>query len=131
MYYIALRHFVSPYKHWLCLEIRKGYQFNDARNDLNMNSGRYQFVMIIPDQIFLSFIISFSSTSRDEQKQRLNLFHRFVGGRKSSSMKSVHTNFRVEFSPRWNLLQRKTWPYIQWLNKYFCWIGNPTSKRMT
>jgi len=25
--------------------------------------------MIIPDQIFLSFIISFSSTSRDEQKQ--------------------------------------------------------------
>ena len=45
------------------------YQFNDARNNQKMNSGRYQFVMIIPDQIFLSFIISFSSTSRDEQKQ--------------------------------------------------------------
>ena len=64
-------------------------------------------------------------------RNRLNLFHRFVGGRKSSSMKSVHTNFRVEFSPRWNLLQRKTCPYIQFLNKYFCWIRNPTSKHMT
>ena len=49
---------------YVCYDFRTIYLSQTTNN-----SRRIKFVMIIPDQIFLSFIISFSSTSRDEQKQ--------------------------------------------------------------